>query len=234
MLAARGRESGTRFTFHSSRAVLHEVTKESLDLMVRDGERCASELSDARLDALVYACLIAVMAQGAGAHDRIEAQLAETVRERGVPVPVISSAGALVRALRRLSARRVAIITPYLEPLTQLVIDYLAAAGIEVVDSISLKVSDNVAVGRLDPARLVPLASRLDTAEADAVVLSACVQMPSLQSIEAAERELGIPVLSAATATVFDLLTALELEPRVPHAGRLLAGNHTALAATSG
>ncbi len=234
MLASGGRESGERFTFHSSRAVLHEVTKESLDRMVRDGERCASELADARVDALVYACLIAVMAQGAGAHERIEAQLAETLRQRGAPVPVISSAGALVRALHRLSARRVAIITPYLEALSQLVIDYLAAAGIEVVDSISLKVSDNVAVGRLDPGRLVPLARRLDTAEADAVVLSACVQMPSLPAIEAAERELGIPVLSAATATVFDLLTVLGLEPRVPGAGLLLAGNRTALAAPSG
>jgi maleate isomerase len=123
--------------------------------------------------------------------------------------------------------------SPYLEPLTQLVIDYLAAAGIEVVDSISLKVSDNVDVGRLDPARLVPLASRMDTAEADAVVLSACVQMPSLPAIEAAERELGIPVLSAATATVFDLLTALELELRVAGAGRLLARNRTTVAAPS-
>jgi len=44
-------------------------------------------------------------------------------------VPVTSSAGALVRALQRLGASRVAIVTPYLKPLTGTVIDYLAGTA---------------------------------------------------------------------------------------------------------
>ena len=48
--------------------------------------------------------------------------------------------------------------------------------------------------------------------------------MPSLPVIPTVERELGVPVLSTATATVFDLLRHLELEPTVPDAGSLLAG----------
>jgi maleate isomerase len=213
--------------------VLRNVTKESLDQMVGEGDRCARELSDARVDALVYACLIALMAQGPGAHHEIEAHLADVARDNGAPMPVISSAGALVRALRRLSARRVAIITPYLEGLTQLVISYLEACEIEVVDSISLHVSDNVAVGRLDPIGLVPLARRLNTGEADAVVISACVQMPSLPVIATVEQELGVPVISAATATVFDLLDNLNLDLHVPDAGSLLAAGSPAAAPRS-
>jgi maleate isomerase len=223
MLARHARESGERFTFHSSRAVLRDVTKESLERMAAEGDRCVRELSDARVDAILYACLIAVMAQGAGAHEEVEARLADVARDNGASMPVISSAGALLRALRRLSARRVAIVTPYVEELTRLVVGYLDAHEIDVVDAISLHVSDNVAVGRLDPEDLIPLARRLDTAEADAVVISACVQMPSLPVIATVERELGIPVLSAASATVFDLLDSLELGMRVPEAGSLLA-----------
>jgi maleate isomerase len=56
------------------------------------------------------------------------------------------------------------------------------------------------------------------------VVLSACVQMPSLSVIEAAEVQLGLPVLSAATATMFQVLRRLGLRRRVPGAGRLLSG----------
>ena len=231
MLARQARASGGRFTFHSSRAVLHQVDEESLDQMVRDGDRCARELSDARVDALVYACLIAIMARGPGAHEEVEAQLAEVAAENGSPIPVISSAGALVRSLSGLGAQRVAIITPYVEQLTRLVVRYLAMHDIEVVDAISLEVSDNVAVGRLDPAGLVPLARRLDSDRADAVIVSACVQMPSLPVVATVERELGIPVLSTATATVFELLGRLDLEPRVPGAGSLLAGEPTTLAA---
>jgi maleate isomerase len=229
MLARHTRASGERFTFHSSRAVLHRVTEESLDQMVREGDRCARELSDARVDALLYACLIAIMARGAGAHDQIEARLAEVTSENGSPTPVVSSAGALVRALDGLGAKRVAIITPYVEALTQLVIRYLAAHEIEVVDAISLEVADNVAVGRLDPAQLVPLAHRLNVDNADAVIVSACVQMPSLPVIATVERELDVPVISAATASVFELLHTLGLEPHVPGAGSLLAGDKSAL-----
>jgi maleate isomerase len=48
--------------------------------------------------------------------------------------------------------------------------------------------------------------------------------MPSLDVIEAAERRLGLPVISAATATLFQLLRRLGLSTRAPGAGRLLSG----------
>jgi maleate isomerase len=66
------------------------------------------------------------------------------------------------------------------------------------------------------------------------VIVSACVQMPSLPVIETVEQELGIPVLSAATATVFDLLGAIDVAPRVPEAGSLLAGDEAAFATERG
>jgi maleate isomerase len=231
MLARHADGRRGRFTFHSSRAVLHDVSEESLDRMVGEGDRCARELSDARVDVLVYACLIAVMARGPGAHEQVEGRLAVLARENGSSIPVISSAGALVRTLDAMGARRVAIVTPYMEALTQLVVRYLEGCEVEVVDAISLEVSDNVAVGRLDPSALLAHARELDRRGADAVIISACVQMPSLPVIEAVERELGIPVISAATATVFDLLGALGLEQRVPDAGSLLSGERRAIAA---
>jgi maleate isomerase len=46
--------------------------------------------------------------------------------------------------------------------------------------------------------------------------------MPSLRSIQPVEDELGLPVLSAATATTYRILQELRLPPTVPHAGRLL------------
>ena len=53
-------------------------------------------------------------------------------------------------------------------------------------------------------------------------MLSACVQMPSLRSIEAAQDRTGLPTLSAATATTRMLLAALDVEPTVPGAGAVL------------
>ena len=228
MLSRRAAVTGEAFTFHSSRAVLHTVDRESLDRMVGQVDRCAGELADARVDAIVYACLVAVMARGPGEHERVERQLAEAARraDGGDYDPAISSsAGALVRALDAHNLRKVAILTPYVEALTEQVVAYLTAAGLTVTDAMSLGVPDNVEVAQLDPLRLPDLAAQMDLSAADALIISACVQMPSLAAIAIAERQLGLPVLSAATATVHDLLVGLRLSPEVPDAGALLSGS---------
>jgi maleate isomerase len=216
--------TGRGFTFHSSRAVLHTVDDEGLDRMVGQLDRCGAELTDAHVDVIVYACLVALMARGEGAHVEAERRLNELVAEAGTDTAVVSSAGALVRAIKGAGMARVAILTPYMKPLTAKVAAYLEAEGIEVVDTMSLEVSDNVEVARLDPMRLPALAAQMDTSRADAVVISACVQMPSLPALPAAEERLGLPVLSAATATVHELLVALGLPPVVEGAGSLLSG----------
>jgi hypothetical protein len=63
-----------------------------------------------------------------------------------------------------------------------------------------LRSSDNHAVAALDPEDLKTHGKRLDLRDCDALVLSACVQMPSLSAIEEVERHSGLPTLSAAMA----------------------------------
>jgi maleate isomerase len=213
-----------RFVFHSARARMQQVTPEQLRAMNAQSERAAAELADARPDVVATACLVAIMAQGAGYHCIAEDSITGVLRAEGCPAPVISSAGALLSGIAALGAKRVALVTPYLKPLTQAVVEYIEAAGVEVVDSLSLEVADNLAVARLDPADLLEHYRKLDLAGADALVLSACVQMPSLPSIQPVQDALGIPVLSAATATTFRILSELGLRPQVPNAGHLLSG----------
>lgn len=214
------------FTFHSSRMRMQQVTKEELARMDQESDRCAMELSDARCDVIAYACLIAIMSQGRGYHCISEKRLQEVTKENGFLIPVTSSAGALVEGLKSLRAKKVSIITPYMKALTNMVVDYFEDVGVEVVDSISLEISDNVQVGRLNPMDLVEKVNDLQVKGADAVVLSACVQMPSLPAIQKVEDRLGIPVVSAATATVYQILKHLELETVVPNAGFLLSNKH--------
>ena len=71
-----------RFTFHSARMRMTSVTPEALAAMNEHGERCAAELADADCDVLAYACLVAVMASGPGAHQRAGAGLASAAGGR--------------------------------------------------------------------------------------------------------------------------------------------------------
>ncbi|MFQ6395552.1 Asp/Glu racemase [Nocardia sp. KC 131] len=213
-----------QFTFHSSRMRMQHVTPEQLTRMDADSLRCAAELADARVDVMAYACLVAIMAQSRGYHAVSERKLAGVAEaESGAPIPVLSSAGALTEALAHLNAQKISVVTPYMKPLTATVCDYIEYEGFHVVDSLSLEVPDNLAVGRLDPQNLLEHARRVDTAGADVLVISACVQMPSLPVLDALQKQFDIPVLSAAAATTWRLLRCLGLDPVVPRAGALLA-----------
>ncbi|MER5886217.1 Asp/Glu racemase [Streptomyces sp. NPDC001941] len=212
-----------RFVFHSSRMRMKHVTPEELRAMNAQTGRAATELADGRPDVVATACLVAIMAQGPGYHCTAEAEITDALRAEGSVAPVVSSAGALLSGIEALGARKVALITPYMKPLTERVVEYIEDGGVEVVDALSLEVPDNLAVARLDPEDLRTHWRKLDLRRADALVLSACVQMPSLAAVQPVEDEVGLPVLSAATATAYRILTELGLPPVVPCAGSLLA-----------
>jgi maleate isomerase len=203
-----------------------EVTKEQLAAMDRDSDRCAIELSDARMDVMGYACLVAIMSMGLGYHRESQKRLHEITITNNGAAPVTTSAGALVEGLQALGAKRVSIIAPYMKPLTQLVINYLENEGIEVIDSISLEIHDNLKVGAQDPKAPADLWTQLNVQGVDAIVASACVQMPSLAAIPLIEQTSGLPVVSSSICTTWSILKHLGLERSAPDAGALLSGRY--------
>jgi maleate isomerase len=223
MPALLQRHRSARFSFHSTRMRMHTVSPEELRAMNAQRGRCVDEIGDAGVDAVLYACLVALMAQGAGEHQRTESAVVDQLAERGLTPRVTSSAGALVHALRATGAERVALVMPYLRPVAELVVAYVEAEGFTVTGWRALEVADNAEVGCIAGDRVLDAARSLDLAGTDALVVSACVQMPSLPLVQQAEDEFGLPVLSAATAGAFTLLDQLGLPVDLPGAGRLLA-----------
>ncbi|MEL5953559.1 Asp/Glu racemase [Streptomyces sp. CLV115] len=221
--ALLSRHSSGEFTFHASRMRMHTVSPEQLAAMNAQRERCVMEIADAAPDAILYACLIALMAGGPGEHRRVEGLIGEQLATGGSGALIRSSAGALVEALQASGSTRIAVVTPYMRPLAEMVMDYLRAEGFDIVDWCALEVADNAEVGCIPGNRVLQAARSLDLSAADSLVISACVQMPSLSIIDQAESEFGIPVLSAATAGAFSILRGLGLPPEIPGAGQLLA-----------
>ena len=215
-----------RFTFHSSRMRMKKVTKEELAAMDADSDRCAAELSDARMDVLGYACLVAIMSMGKGYHCQSEKRLHEVTIREGAPAPVVTSAGALVHGLRMLKAKKIAMVAPYVQSLCTMVAEYIEHEGFEVVDRVALEIPDNVEVGRRDPMALVDIYKRLNLSGVDVLVLSSCVQMPSLAAVPVVEQECGLPVISAAVCTTYQMLQKLGLRTYAPDAGALLSGEY--------
>ena len=226
MLRAREQILPERFSFHASRMRMQKVTQEELAAMDRDSDRCALELSDGKMDVMGYACLVAIMSMGLGYHRASEKRLHEVTVANGKPAPVVSSAGALVEGLKAMGAKKVSVLTPYMKPLTQMVVGYIEEEGVAVSDWLALEIPDNLEVAAQDPANLLEHYKKLDLTGIDALVLSACVQMPSLPSVQKIEDAIGLPVVSAAICTAHQMLTCLELSTEVPGAGALLSGRY--------
>jgi maleate isomerase len=196
-------------SFHSARMVMRNVTEDELKAMNKQAPVAVGSLVDAGCDVLAYACLVAVMVQGPGAHRRIESELKATSAAMGSTAPIVSSAGALIDTLRRSEARKVAMVAPYMPALTETVRAYIEAEGVEVVSYRGLSVSHNAAVGCIPADKVRTAVSELDLIDVDALILSACVQMPSLGLIGEMQDALGVPVLTAASATAAASLAAL-------------------------
>jgi maleate isomerase len=139
ILRAREAVLPERFTFYSNRMRMKKVTKEDLAAMDADSDRCAAELSDAGVDVLGYACLVAIMSMGKGYHCQSEARLQQVTAREGAPAPVVTSAGALVHGPRTLRARKIAMVAPYVQSLFTMVADYIEHVGFEVADRIALE-----------------------------------------------------------------------------------------------
>jgi maleate isomerase len=223
LLAAHGARHGLRYTFHASRMRMHKVTKEELTAMNQEGLRCIAELADAQVDVASTACLVAHMAMGPGYHRTAQAELEAEARRLGSKAAVMTSSGALIEGLRHLGAKRIALMAPYSDALTQAVVRYIEAEGIEVKHFLNFRIEDNIAVGERDPMLLLDDLKRLETTGVDAVVLSVCVQMPSLPAIHEAQQRLGLPVTSTAICTVRGMLDRLGLDAIIPGAGALMS-----------
>lgn len=210
-------------TVHSSRAVMRDVTADSLRSMVEQLERCTEEILDIEPDVVLYGCLVAVMAAGPRAHLDAESTISEIAARRGLAPTVASSAGALVRCLERMAVSKIAVLMPYTPPLAETVIGYVEGHGVEVSAWHAFGVADNRSVGSLPQEDLLGRVIEMDLNGAEAVVISACVQMPSLDVVQTAEDALGVPVLSAATAGVYEVLSGLGGKSAgIPGAGALL------------
>ena len=229
ILQARHALYPEQFTFHSARMRMKQVSKEELAAMDAQSIGCAEQLADAQVDVIGYACLVAIMSAGLGYHCRSETTLGAAVEAAGHACPIVTSAGALVQVLREMRCTRISAVTPYMRPLTDLVVGYIEHEGIAVQDSIALEIPDNLEVGRRDPMALVDEVARLDLSGVDAIVLSACVQMPSLAAIETVEDKFGLPVVSAATCTARVMLKSLGLAPVSVGAGFALSPRFHAL-----
>jgi maleate isomerase len=150
---------------------------------------------------------------------RAEAELVQRMQDQ-CGIPFATAFGSVVAALATLGVTRVALGTPYSEETTLKGKALLEEHGFEVVGHRCLENVTNIYDET--PERAYRLGRAVDAPAVQAVFLSG-LGMPTIPILATLEQDLGKPVISAASATMWQALRLAGVRAGVSGYGRLLA-----------
>jgi len=141
--------------------------------------------------------------------------------EKHTGLPVSMGAEASERALKRLGARRIGIVTPYWPVGDKNVGQFFTEAGFEVAGMVGLKCQSPVAIAHVSERELMDAIVAVNKPEIDAVI-QVGTNLAMARLAPEAERALGKPVVAINTAIYWDALRTHGIGDRIAGWGPLL------------
>jgi maleate cis-trans isomerase len=196
---------------HTTRLQMTGVHNKPLGPLLEDVSRAASALGDARCDVIVFHCTANSMEHGPEG----EQKLLAAVREAS-GAQALSTAQAVVEALRASSITRMVLVSPYSQSHNDHEKAYLEALGFSVSHDVALG-APSIDYPHIPPAKWLEVTCANLREEADGIFLS-CTNTTQIDIIAPLEAETGKPVVNSNQATIWASLK--RLEPKLGFAAR--------------
>lgn len=204
-----------RTSAHVTRVRLTGTSKAELARVLDDVPAAAALLADAGVDAIGLACTGASMVGGAGSEHALSATITAASG-----VPATNTAEALQDAFHVLGMRRVVLFSPFDDHFNASEADMLEGAGIEVVKTVGLGMTDARRCAQLSPESIAAQAAATDAREADGVFLS-CANLRGFEAVTLLERVLHKPVVSSNQVVLWAMLRLAKVRCGVVEGGSL-------------
>lgn len=201
-----------------ARMPLKATTPEELLKMGEHAIEAAQMLASASVDLLCYGCTVETVLQGIEYDQRLTREL-----EEATGIPAKTMAGGVVEALRELKARKLAIVTPYVQEINEREKRFMETIGFEVVYEKGLGISDTVEIAKIPPGVVYRLGmeAMAKAPEADTLFLS-CGNMRTIEILSVLERDMGRPAISSNQAFLWAVLKAAGVDEPIYGFGSLL------------
>jgi maleate isomerase len=185
--------------------------------MMRDGMGTAiDQIMTAGLDHLIMGIALETFWGGVAAADKLQAELAQRA---GVGVTMGSTA--MVAALTKFGARKIAILTPHQPRGDAMVKAYFLEAGFDVVRLKGLACKTPRLIAQIPQQDIRNALRELDGPDVEAI-LTVGTALPSGAVAAEAERWFGKPVIAVNTVSFWDALRRCGIDDRVYGYGRVL------------
>jgi maleate isomerase len=191
------------------------ISRESLAAMERDVENGAALIMpNLRLDVMGFTCTSGAMVIG---EDRVFG----LIRKVRPDIPCTSPITGAMAGIAALGLKRVAVLTPYVQEINDMMRAYIEARGVGVPVMGSFNNPDDEKVARITLASVRDAAIELGRArEVDGVFVS-CTSLRTIDIVAEVEAAIGKPMISSNQAQAWHMLRLGKVDDRLEGYGRL-------------
>ncbi len=194
----------------------NQVTAETLAAMEPGiTDAAALLLPQGNLSVLCYTCNSGTMVIG-------EQKVMAALKKANPEAQATTVMTGVIRALRALKAKRLMVVTPYVDDVNTHVSRFLAERGFEIAALHGMGIEDNSDIDRMEPEFIREYVRGLDVSGIDAVAL-VCGAMRTMDIVGALEKDLGVPVIASNQAMMWDCLRLCGVDDDFPAYGRIFS-----------
>ncbi len=192
-------------TVHAGRMYMEETTPEGEGLMLDQYSLpAARDVSTARPDVIVFGCTSAGVLRG----NAYDLELCRRIGQEA-NAPVVSVIASVRESLRRHNAKRIGVITPYVDALNEPIRASIEEEGVEVVHIEGMGITENFAIAQVAPEEIAMFArDALGTLQID-LIFASCTNFRAMDAIPAIEEAAGKPVVTSNQAALEATMRAL-------------------------
>lgn len=190
------RELRDAYTVHTARMFLVDATRKGeLEMIEQHAPTAARDLGTINPDLLIFGCTSAGALFGITYDTEVCERLGSIAR-----APALGVLTAIAEQLDRTGARRLAVLTPYVEELTNAVARAATTDKRSVVAAAGMGISDNVKLCDPTPDDILNFArERLAHQSFDALLVS-CTNFRALEAMPLLEAAFEVPVVTSNSA----------------------------------
>lgn len=204
-----------RVALYTTRLPLTGSSEAQLNAMIDNLEGAAQLLADARVDQIAFNCT-AVSTFDPASEPAIIKRIVDATG-----TTALTTAQALVAALKHFNAKRIVLVTPYIEAINAREKIFFTHHGFDVVHDAGYDIETNWDMAQQPSSTWADFSVANRREDADAYVIS-CTAIESADVIDDLERELGKPVLTSNQALAWYCQRSGGIQQRVPGFGELL------------
>lgn len=171
------------------------VTNENLMAMGPRITKAASLVApDEPLDVIAYCCTSCATNLG-------DDVVCENINLGRPGVPAINPALAGQKALKSLGAKKIGLVTPYIEEVSDSVAGYFESFDIEVAKNVCMRCESDFEISRVSDKTMIDAAVEVSE-DVDAIFMS-CAAFPATRVINKVEELTGVPVVTSNQAMIW-------------------------------